>query len=649
MQTVAYIIIVLLIVAGGFFLFAWSKKLAVREFVAGIAAQREMHPFRTAEAFKAHVDGKIPTVFDQAARAQITRAFVDFFAKYSLLDNEYPTVDALLARYPELDTSDFRERVNRYPEWGLFELEAHLFSTPNVWSLVDAIIDDVLKAAEKLVPDRSALLVLPSGPPNPLQAALAAHPGPAKLYNLLCIDADVIRRGRLIGADYAFQDLTAEISKVCSGVSVPNDIWFEHAFVFAPTGSGKTNVLSHFIDYRLDQVAKGGASVVVMESNRDLVMSIARLKRFAPGGDLHDRLVLVDFEDVEHPIGMNPWAMPDDRGLSQAARESLYVSTIWSLEYLYRSLLDMELTPRQATLLRYATNLLIVTPGATLDSLHRIMQPGGSREFVEFLPKTDKDTQEFFTTQFDDKENRLIGQTKQEIVARIATIKSIPALRRILNSPRTTLDLDKELALGKVILVNASQQQLSPMGVEIIGKFILGALVRAMHRRSLVARSERMDTYIFLDECQDFVKNDQSIETLLDQARKYRLSVTLASQRPEQLGEGILQALFGNAAIKMAAHLGDSAASALARNMDTKTEFIRRPPPFSFAAYVRRVTDTAVYYKAPEFDFSRQPTMDASEERALKEQMRNRYTVSPASMADVMEQTEDDPTKAAPW
>ena len=80
---------------------------------------------------------------------------------------------------------------------------------------------------------------------------------------------------------------------------------FQHHHIVSPPGTGKSTTLQTFLSHDLDLVADDKASVIVMDSNRDLFYTLSRLKRFAPDGDLAGKLISIDVEDVEWPISIN--------------------------------------------------------------------------------------------------------------------------------------------------------------------------------------------------------------------------------------------------------------------------------------------------------------------------------------------------------
>ena len=79
------------------------------------------------------------------------------------------------------------------------------------------------------------------------------------------------------------------------------------------TGAGKTNALQYFIAKDLERAVRGECSIVVLDSQRQLIEKLWSLKLFAPGQPLDGKLCLLDAADVEYPIAVNLFDMKLDR------------------------------------------------------------------------------------------------------------------------------------------------------------------------------------------------------------------------------------------------------------------------------------------------------------------------------------------------
>lgn len=405
---------------------------------------------------------------------------------------------------------------------------------------------------------------------------------------------------------------------------LPENTRFEHHWIVAPPGTGKSTTIQHMLTMDFDRVARGEASVIVMESNRDLIKAIERLDRFAPGGDLEGRLTLIDCEDVEHTIALNLFDINiDTEGASARDREALFNSAISMLDYVFRALLGAELTSRQSTLFNFTITLLLEIPDATLDTLIVLMQPNGIEPYREHLEKLDADTRSFFDIKFNSSE---FARTKEQVVDRLFAVKRIRTLSRMFAAPKTKLNLFEEMGQGKVILINTPRELLQEEGVEIVGRFFLAMILLAAEKRQLLPQSQRMPTYVYIDECQDVIRRDEKLPTILDQARKFRVAMILAHQRLGQMQPPVLNALYGSTAIKFATRVQDNT---LARYMNTDAEFIRSQPTYSFAAYVSGTTDKAVSLSIPHVDMTKLPRMSDEQYDEIVAEMRRRYSYTP--------------------
>lgn len=412
-----------------------------------------------------------------------------------------------------------------------------------------------------------------------------------------------------------------------------NDMRFAHCAIFAPSGSGKTNLISNLIYDDFLKVHREEASVIVMESNSDLAESIAHLADFAPGMPLHGKLIYIDVADVEYPVALNLFDLGKADGATALEKEILHNSAVAMLDYIFTSLLQTELTGRQQTLFNFLVFLMLEIPGATLDTMIEVLQRGGAAKYASNLLRCNKDTQDFFANRFDaqpESKNPWV-RTKGEIEDRLYAVKRNQTLARIFSAPKTKLNLFDEIGKGRVIVINASQAVLGPEGAEQFGRFWIAMILMAAQRRQLVTKAKRLPTYVYLDECQDFVKNDSRVSVLLDQARKFGVGLTLATQRMDSISPPIVSSIVGGTAIKFAAHLSSSHAHMLAQDMRCDEHFIMNQKKHHFAMYVRGMQKPqSVTYI--EVDFLKKLRMSAEEMGQVRDEMRERYCTSPQSI-----------------
>jgi len=416
--------------------------------------------------------------------------------------------------------------------------------------------------------------------------------------------------------------------------TLPEKSRFEHQWIVAPPGAGKSTLLQYLISRDLALVRDNQASIVVMESNRDLIKSIERLKVFAPGAPLGGKLVVIDAEDIEWPIALNLFdvGIDDARSYSLAEHEGFRNAVLSLYDYIFSALLSAEMTSRQNTLFHFTIELLLTIPSATLDTLITLMQPGGLAQFQQYVSSLDPDARRFFELKFNSKE---FDRTKEQVVDRLFAVKRIRTLSRMFSAPKSKFDFFTEMGAAKVILINVPQSLLQEDGVEIVGRFFISMILLAAHKRQLLPKHKRLPCFVYIDECQDFIKRDPKIPVILDQARKLNVGLILAHQRLQQMQPYVLDALYGATAIKFASKISDAAAHALARDMRTTPEFILNQPPYHFAAFVRGTTNAALSIGIPATDFTKYPRMTSAEHAAVRESIRKLYSIAPEDPAQV--------------
>lgn len=452
-------------------------------------------------------------------------------------------------------------------------------------------------------------------------------------------------------ADYAGEDNVAslylahtpllDVLETPIPFTVPQAVRFEHHWLVAPPGRGKTTALSAMLSLDLDSVAAGEASVIVMDSNRDFIQSISKLARFGPGGDLEGKLVFIDVEDTEYPIALNLFdlGIHEATDLTSRDREVIRNSTISMMDYIFRSVLGTELTSRQSTLFNFSVQLLLEVPGATLDTLIRLMKPGGKVEFNEYIQSLEPDLKRYFDDEFD---KDMYRGTKNQVIDRIYALKRNRTLSRMFSSPETKLNLYKEMSVGKVILVNSAKSLLQEDGVEIFGRFFIALVLLAAEKRQLVAMEERMPTFLYIDEAQDIISRDEKLPTILDQARKLRVGAILSHQRIDQVKPFVSHALLGSTAIKMASAVSASEASLLAKNMRTTPQYISEQAKFHFATFVNGQTESPLSLSFPEASFDDQPRMDENDRCRVLGENRKMYCVEARVLMEEAAGSDDD-------
>lgn len=406
--------------------------------------------------------------------------------------------------------------------------------------------------------------------------------------------------------------------------AIPTASRFEHHHIVAGSGHGKSQTLQYLISCDLEAVAEGNRTIILLDSQGDLIRNVSNLALFAPGGPLHEKIVVIDPTDVEWPVSLNLFDVGIERlaGYTPLERERLTNSILELYDFVLGTLLSAEMTQKQSVIFRYVTRLMLHIPDATIHTLRELMEPESVVKFAPHIAKLSGTAKHFFETEFASKE---FEQTKKQVLRRLWGILENQTFERMFSHPRSKLDLFSEMNAGKIILINTAKDLLKEQGTQIFGRFFIAMIAQAAQERATLPGSQRMPTFVYIDEAADYF--DRNIGIILSQARKYNVGMVLAHQYLGQLEPRLQEAFAANTSIKFAGGVSAKDARALAPMLYCDPKVIETQPKGSFAAYVRGVTKSALPLSFPFGHLERMPMMTREERQALLVTMRARYAV----------------------
>ena len=493
----------------------------------------------------------------------------------------------------------------------------------NVGGVIDAMMqpafaEDVAEhgAFDRLKARLESNLVLASGgnPADPKSYSCAPKPA---------IKSDIADPSELV-ASYLGGTPLKNLFERTINFTIPTASRFEHHHIVAGSGHGKTQTLQYLIGQDLEAVAGGKRSVVVLDSQGDLIRNIANLAEFALGGPLHDRIVIIDPTDVEYPVSLNLFDVGMERlqAYPLLERERLTNSILELYDFVLGTLLDAQMTQKQNVIFRYVTRLMLHIPNATIHTLRELMEPGSDVKFAGDIAKLEGTAKHFFESEFSSRE---FEQTKKQVLRRLWGILENQTFERMFSHPKNKLDIFAEMNAGKVILINTAKDLLKEQGTEIFGRFFIAMIAQASQERAVLPSAKRTPTFVYIDEAQDYF--DRNIGIILAQARKYNVGMVLAHQYLGQLEPKLQDAFGANTAIKFAGGVSNKDARVLAPMLHADAGMIEAQPKGSFATSIRGVTNSAVPLQFPFGWLEDKPRMSKSERDELQERMRERYAV----------------------
>jgi hypothetical protein len=417
---------------------------------------------------------------------------------------------------------------------------------------------------------------------------------------------------------------------------IPKAARFEHTHIVAGTGHGKTQLLQRMMLADFDDPER--PAVVALDSQGDMLRTLSHLDRFNPETD--DRLIIVNPADYEWPLRLNIFDIPRERlaRMSPGLREQTRAGIIELYDYIFGGLLGADLTQKQSVVFRYIAALMVDIPDASIQTLRQLLENPAT--FSPYIARTKGTMRAFFDNEF---MSRQFAETRQQIIRRLYGLLSNPTFERMFSHPRNALDMKAALDQGKVILINTAKDVLKAEASQMFGRYMIALIMQAALERAADPERQRRPAFVYIDEAADYF--DENIDTLLIQARKYKIGLCFAHQHLDQLSTKLYASVMANPAIRFAGGISASDARALAPEMRTSADHLLLPKKSArateFATYVRNVTATPVIISVPLGFAEREPKMSARQYEALLNRVRR-------DIAAPLSDTEDHITASVP-
>jgi hypothetical protein len=312
-----------------------------------------------------------------------------------------------------------------------------------------------------------------------------------------------------------------------------------HFYVIGKTGMGKSTLLENMAI----QDIRNGEGMAFLDPHGT---TAKLLLDYIPKERIKD-VIYFDPSDLDNPIGFN---IMEDVGKD---RRHLVVNGLMSA---FKKIWEDAWSARMEYILNNTLLALLEYPGSTLLGVNRMLSDKNYRKKV-VDNVTDPSVKAFWTDEFANYTERFAQEATPAIQNKIGQFTSNPLIRNIIGQPKSNIDFRKAMDERKIIIVNLSKGRIGEQNISLIGSMLVTKIYLAAMSRADVAPSELRNLpnfYCFVDEFQSFV-ND-SFADILSEARKYKLSLSIAHQYIDQMPDNVRSAVLGNVGTTVAFRVG---------------------------------------------------------------------------------------------
>jgi hypothetical protein len=415
------------------------------------------------------------------------------------------------------------------------------------------------------------------------------------------------------------------------GVKTP--VWIKeadrqrHMYVMGKSGSGKSQLIARCAIQ--DIVA--GRGVAVVDPHGDLVDHIlANVPR-----ERADDVVYFCPADLDRPMGLNMLEAKDEALKDFAVQEMIAIFYKLFPPEMIGPMFEHNMRNVMLTLMSDPEN-----PG-TIAEIPRMFS---DEEFQKSWVAKVKDpvVRSFWENEMaktsDFHKSEMLGY----LISKVGRFVENEMMRNIIGQPHSSFDFREVMDEGKILLVNLSKGRTGDVNAELLGLIIVSKLQMAALARADMPESQRRDFYLYIDEFQNFITD--SIATILSEARKYRLDLTIAHQYIGQLVKNndtkIKDAVFGNVGTMMVARIGPEDVDTLEKVYGPEFSGYDLQNSAKFSWYVKMIVDNA-QQKPFTMGFAPPPAGDIELAAAMKELSRLKYGRDKALVtAEILERTQ---------
>ena len=328
-----------------------------------------------------------------------------------------------------------------------------------------------------------------------------------------------------------------------------------HVYIIGQTGAGKSGLLELFA---LSDIFHNQGYAII-DPHGDFAINNMK---FIPGSRLND-VIYFNPADTAYPLGFNPLEVTNPNQKTNISSEIIGV---------LKRIFGDSWGPRLEYILRYTILALLDRPEATMLDITRMLT---DKEFRKETLTYCRDTVvlQFWNVEFASWNDKFVAEAIAPVLNKVGAFTANPIIRNIIGQPKSTFNIRQIMDEGKILIVNLSKGLIGEDNAAILGSFLVTKIqLAAMSRSDIPDVRDRRPFYLYVDEFQNFATD--SFATILSEARKYGLNLTVANQYISQMSDTVRDAVFGNVGTMISFRVSADDAPILAKQFEPNFESI---------------------------------------------------------------------------
>ncbi|MBC7982072.1 TraM recognition domain-containing protein, partial [Candidatus Parcubacteria bacterium] len=307
-----------------------------------------------------------------------------------------------------------------------------------------------------------------------------------------------------------------------------------HMYVIGQTGVGKSSILKNLI---IQDIKNGDGVCYIDPHGSDIQDILSQIPK-----ERYDDVIYFDPGYTDRPMALNML----EYDTSNPEQKTFVVNELFSIFQKLYGANPESMGPMFEQYFRNATMLVMDDPesGCTMLDISRVMAVKSFRDMK--IARCKNPIVKQFWSEIAEKTSGESGLANMipYITSKFDVFSANEIMRPIIAQEHSSFNFREIMDSKKILLVNLAKGRLGDINSNLIGLIIVGKILMAALSRVDSFGKDMNPFYLYIDEFQNITT--PSISTILSEARKYKLSLTIAHQFIDQLDDKIKSSVFGN-------------------------------------------------------------------------------------------------------